>query len=199
MIDLLSSGFMNRWEPAMAMLDLELLRSFVSVVDAGGFTRAGERVHRTQSTVSQQIKRLEEDVGQPLLESQRQGRDADGSRRAAAVLCAAAVVAGGRGARRDDAPRQRRRDAARRARGFRRLPAGEIAGGVFALASGLADGRPRRSKHLSQARSRTRRTRSRAVQARRRRKNRHRGVAGARALGHQQEPAARYQRQARCR
>src|SRR4249919_944637 len=53
--------------PAMAMLDLELLRSFVSVVDAGGFTRAGERVHRTQSTVSQQIKRLEEDVGQPLL------------------------------------------------------------------------------------------------------------------------------------
>jgi len=43
------------------MLDLELLRSFVSVVDAGGFTRAGERVHRTQSTVSQQIKRLEDD------------------------------------------------------------------------------------------------------------------------------------------
>src|SRR5215813_4315470 len=50
-----------------AMLDLDLLRSFVSVVEAGGFTRAGERVHRTQSTVSQQIKRLEEDVGQPLL------------------------------------------------------------------------------------------------------------------------------------
>jgi DNA-binding transcriptional LysR family regulator len=49
------------------MLDLELLRSFVSVVEAGGFTRAGERVHRTQSTVSQQIKRLEEDIGQPLL------------------------------------------------------------------------------------------------------------------------------------
>ena len=49
------------------MLDLELLRSFVSVVDAGGFTRAGERVHRTQSTVSQQIKRLEDDFGRPLL------------------------------------------------------------------------------------------------------------------------------------
>ena len=55
------------------MFDLELLRSFVSVVDAGGFTRAGERVHRTQSTVSQQIKRLEEDVGQPLLN--RNGKD----------------------------------------------------------------------------------------------------------------------------
>src|SRR5260370_2432903 len=49
------------------MLDLELLRSFVSVVDSGGFTRGGERVHRTQSTVSQQIKRLEDDLGQPLL------------------------------------------------------------------------------------------------------------------------------------
>src|ERR1700735_3304818 len=55
------------------MLDLELLRSFVSVVDAGGFTRAGERIHRTQSTVSQQIKRLEENVGQPLLN--RSGKD----------------------------------------------------------------------------------------------------------------------------
>ncbi|MFT4118077.1 LysR family transcriptional regulator [Bradyrhizobium sp.] len=55
------------------MLDLELLRSFVSVVEAGGFTRAGERVHRTQSTVSQQIKRLEEDVGQTLL--LRDGKD----------------------------------------------------------------------------------------------------------------------------
>lgn len=49
------------------MLDFNLLRSFVSVVDAGGFTRAGERVHRTQSTVSQQIKRLEQSIGRPLL------------------------------------------------------------------------------------------------------------------------------------
>jgi DNA-binding transcriptional LysR family regulator len=55
------------------MLDLDLLRSFVSVVEAGGFTRAGERVHRTQSTVSQQIKRLEDDIGQPLLH--RTGKD----------------------------------------------------------------------------------------------------------------------------
>src|ERR1700728_3373795 len=55
------------------MLDLELLRSFVSVVDARGFTRASERIHRTQSTVSQQIKRLEDDVGQPLLD--RSGKD----------------------------------------------------------------------------------------------------------------------------
>jgi DNA-binding transcriptional LysR family regulator len=54
------------------MLDIELLHSFVSVVEAGGFTQAGARVHRTQSTVSQQIKRLEESVGRPLFN--RSGR-----------------------------------------------------------------------------------------------------------------------------
>lgn len=56
----------------MASLDLDLLRTFVGIVDSGGFTRAGERLHRTQSTISQQIKRLEDHVGQPLLF--RQGR-----------------------------------------------------------------------------------------------------------------------------
>jgi DNA-binding transcriptional LysR family regulator len=56
------------------MLDLDLLRSFVSVVDTGGFTRAGERVHRTQSTVSQQIRRLEDNLGYPLLH--RNGKQA---------------------------------------------------------------------------------------------------------------------------
>jgi DNA-binding transcriptional LysR family regulator len=54
-------------EARRRMMDLDLLRSFVSVVDAGGFTRAGERVHRTQSTVSQQMRRLEETLGRPLL------------------------------------------------------------------------------------------------------------------------------------
>ena len=48
------------------MMDIDLLRSFVSVVDAGGFTKASERVHRTQSTVSQQIKRLELETKRPL-------------------------------------------------------------------------------------------------------------------------------------
>jgi DNA-binding transcriptional LysR family regulator len=56
------------------MPDLDLLRSFVSVVDAGGFTRASERVHRTQSTVSQQIRKLEEKLGCALF--RREGRRA---------------------------------------------------------------------------------------------------------------------------
>src|ERR1700724_3287304 len=41
------------------MMEFELLRSFVAVADCGGFHRAAERLNLTQSTVSQQIKRLE--------------------------------------------------------------------------------------------------------------------------------------------
>lgn len=53
--------------------DLVLLKTLVAVVDEGSFTRAGERVHRTQSTVSQQIRKLEEVVGRPLLVRDRSG------------------------------------------------------------------------------------------------------------------------------
>ncbi|OPA86509.1 LysR family transcriptional regulator [Pseudomonas fluorescens] len=56
------------------MFDLELLQTLVCVVDEGSFTRAAERVHRTQSTVSQQIRKLEENVGQALLVRDRSGQ-----------------------------------------------------------------------------------------------------------------------------
>jgi len=49
-------------------LEPEWLSAFVAVVDGGGFTRAAERLHSTQSTVSQRIKRLEERLGAPVLE-----------------------------------------------------------------------------------------------------------------------------------
>lgn len=48
------------------MLDLELLRAFVAVADCGGFHRAAEQLHLTQSTISQQIKRLELETRRPL-------------------------------------------------------------------------------------------------------------------------------------
>jgi len=48
------------------MLDFELLRAFVTVADCGGFHRAAERLNLTQSTVSQQIKRLELETRRPL-------------------------------------------------------------------------------------------------------------------------------------
>ncbi|MCV3286881.1 LysR family transcriptional regulator [Aeromonas media] len=54
------------------MLDPHLLQSFVAIVETGSFTRAGERMHLTQSTISQQMRRLEQQLGCPLLD--RSGR-----------------------------------------------------------------------------------------------------------------------------
>ncbi|MFD0321379.1 LysR family transcriptional regulator [Lysobacter gummosus] len=48
-------------------LDPTLLRTFVAVTESGGFTRAAERLHLTQSAVSHQIRRLEEQLGCSLL------------------------------------------------------------------------------------------------------------------------------------
>lgn len=47
--------------------DPTLLRAFVAVKETGGFTRAAERLHLTQSAVSHQIRKLEEQVGRQLL------------------------------------------------------------------------------------------------------------------------------------
>lgn len=49
-------------------LDLTALRSFVTVADAGGVTRAAGLLNLTQSAVSMQLKRLEESLGLPLLD-----------------------------------------------------------------------------------------------------------------------------------
>jgi DNA-binding transcriptional LysR family regulator len=57
-----------------AMLDLDLLKTLICVVDERSFSRAAERVHRTQSTVSQQILKLEDRLGQTLLVRDRTGR-----------------------------------------------------------------------------------------------------------------------------
>lgn len=48
-------------------LDPVLLRSLVAVVDTGSFTRAAESIHLTQSTISQQIRKLEAQLGCDLL------------------------------------------------------------------------------------------------------------------------------------
>jgi DNA-binding transcriptional LysR family regulator len=52
----------------MTMLDPRLLHAFVVIVDTGSFTRAAERLHMTQSTISQQLARLEGAVGHPLID-----------------------------------------------------------------------------------------------------------------------------------
>jgi DNA-binding transcriptional LysR family regulator len=55
-----------------ALLDIDQLRTFVAIADSGSFTRAADVVHKTQSAVSMQMKRLEERLGKPVFE--RDGR-----------------------------------------------------------------------------------------------------------------------------
>ena len=57
----------------MRNLDVSSLRSLIAIADAHGVTRAAERVSLTQSAVSMQIKRLEQQTGQPLLQKDGRG------------------------------------------------------------------------------------------------------------------------------
>ena len=54
-------------------VELRHLRYFVAVADAGTFTHAAEQMFVAQPTLSQQIRRLEELVGTPLLQRRREG------------------------------------------------------------------------------------------------------------------------------
>ena len=58
---------------ASLAIELRHLRYFVALADAGSFTRAAERMFIAQPTLSQQIRRLEEIVGTPLLQRRRDG------------------------------------------------------------------------------------------------------------------------------
>jgi DNA-binding transcriptional LysR family regulator len=51
----------------MANLELNLVRSFVAIAEVKSFTRAGERLGRSQSAISLQIRRLEDQIGVRLL------------------------------------------------------------------------------------------------------------------------------------
>lgn len=54
--------------PKLHNLDIDLLRAFVTVADLGSFTRAADTLLRRQSTLSLQIKRLEDGLGRRLLD-----------------------------------------------------------------------------------------------------------------------------------
>ncbi len=47
-------------------MDIDLLRSFVAFVESGSFTGAARKTFRTQSAISMQMKRLEEESGRQL-------------------------------------------------------------------------------------------------------------------------------------
>jgi len=59
--------------PANHGLEFRHLRYLIAVADAGTFTHAAERMFIAQPTLSQQIRRLEEMVGTPLLHRRRDG------------------------------------------------------------------------------------------------------------------------------
>jgi DNA-binding transcriptional LysR family regulator len=58
---------------SMINFDLELLRTFVAIVERESFAAAAESVHRTQSAVTQQMHRLEAQLDKTLF--RKQGRE----------------------------------------------------------------------------------------------------------------------------
>jgi DNA-binding transcriptional LysR family regulator len=57
----------------MARIDLDLLHSFVVVVETGSLSAAAPRLFRSQSAVSEQIRKLEQTIGLPLLSRGKTG------------------------------------------------------------------------------------------------------------------------------
>jgi DNA-binding transcriptional LysR family regulator len=60
--------------PNQPNLTTELLRTFVTIVELDGFNNAARRLHKTQSTVSQQVRRLEQELGHRLFAAQGRKR-----------------------------------------------------------------------------------------------------------------------------
>jgi DNA-binding transcriptional LysR family regulator len=54
-------------------LDVDQLKTFLAIADTGSFTRASDEVNKTQSAVSMQMKRLEEQLGRPLFAKDGRG------------------------------------------------------------------------------------------------------------------------------
>lgn len=54
-------------------LDTDLLRAFVTVAETNSFTKASERLFRTQAAISMQVKRLEDHIGKPIFVRSRRG------------------------------------------------------------------------------------------------------------------------------
>lgn len=55
------------------MIDIEVARTFLAVIDAGTFFEASKRVYCSQSTVSTRIKTLEERLGRTVFERSKAG------------------------------------------------------------------------------------------------------------------------------
>ena len=53
--------------------DLDVLRTFVTGVDMGSFAKAADRLGRSTSAVSAQLKKLEDQLGTPVLRKEGRG------------------------------------------------------------------------------------------------------------------------------
>ncbi|MBF9032430.1 LysR family transcriptional regulator [Rhodobacterales bacterium HKCCE3408] len=49
-------------------MDIDALKAFLAIAETGSFTAAGHRIGRTQGAVSQQIKKLEGQIGRPVFD-----------------------------------------------------------------------------------------------------------------------------------
>jgi DNA-binding transcriptional LysR family regulator len=69
-------------QSAMPLLEIDVLRTFVSIAESGSFTRTAAQIFRTTSAVSMQIKRLENTLGCALFsrEARRVALTAEGER-----------------------------------------------------------------------------------------------------------------------
>jgi DNA-binding transcriptional LysR family regulator len=95
-------------DPMATPLDLDQLQTFVAISDAGSFTRAADEVHKTQSAVSMQMRRLEERIGKTLFEKDgRNNRLTEDGEKAAQLRPAHVAAEFGNG------PRLRRHQAGR--------------------------------------------------------------------------------------
>src|SRR6266849_9070377 len=63
---MLDDGLNGQGADMNALIDIDQLRTFIAIVETGSFTRAADVVHKTQSAVSMQMKRLEERLGRPI-------------------------------------------------------------------------------------------------------------------------------------
>ncbi|MEV6975415.1 LysR substrate-binding domain-containing protein [Kitasatospora sp. NPDC093806] len=107
-------------------MELRQLQYLVAVVEEGGFTRAAERLHLAQPGVSAQIRQLERELGQQLLD--RSGRSVTPTEVGAAVLpYARAALAAVEGVRQT-------------AEGYAGLLRGQVAVGMVAGAAGTGPG-----------------------------------------------------------
>ena len=52
-------------------MDIDEIRTFLAIAETGGFTRAGQRLHRSQPAISRRIELLEHGLGAPLFDRMR--------------------------------------------------------------------------------------------------------------------------------